>query len=90
MLWRSTTPLPPWAEALSAAERRLGGLLEKVLLTLLFLVPGSGLLLVFGSGDWLPVHVAAHVLFFAALALHVGLVLRHTVVRRDRHLQRMT
>ena len=90
VLWRSTTPLPPWAEALSAAERRLEGLLEKALLTLLFLVPATGLLLVLGNGDWLPVHVAAHVLFFATLALHVGLVLRHTVVRRDRHLQRMT
>ena len=60
-----------------------------MLLTLLFVVPGTGLLLVLGEDDWLPVHIAAHVLFFATLALHVGLVLRHTVVRRDRHLHRM-
>ena len=89
VLWRATTPLPPWAEALSVGERRLEGLLEKALLTLLFLVPGSGLLLVIGNDDWLPVHITAHVLFFVTLALHVGLVLRHTVVRRDRHLHRM-
>lgn len=89
VLWRSTTPLPPWAEVLNAAERRLEGLLEKVLLSLLFLVPGSGLLLVLGNDDWLPVHIGAHVLFFVTLALHVGLVLRHTMVRRERQLLRM-
>ena len=89
VFWRASTPLPPWAEALSAAERTLEGLLEKALLSLLFLVPGSGLLLVLGNDDWLPVHIAAHVLFFVTLALHVGLVLRHTVVRRERQLHRM-
>jgi len=89
VLWRSTTPLPPWAPALSEGERALESRLEKVLLALLFVVPGTGLLLVAGEDDWLAVHVAAHIAFFAVLALHVGLVLRHTVVRRDRHLQRM-
>lgn len=89
VLWRSATPLPPWAEALSAAERRVEGLLEKLLLLLLFVVPGTGLLLVTGEDDLLTVHIAAHVLFFVTLGLHVGLVLRHTVVRRERHLQRM-
>jgi cytochrome b561 len=89
LVWRSTTPLPPWAEALSERERFVEAWLEKVLLGLLFVVPGTGILLVLGEDDWLPLHVAAHVAFFAALALHVGLVLRHTVVRRDRHLQRM-
>ena len=89
VLWRSTTPLPPWAPALSERERALESRLEKVLLALLFVVPGTGLLLVAGEDDWLPVHVAAHVVFFVTLALHVGLVVQHTVVHRDRHLQRM-
>ena len=87
--WRRSTPLPPWAEHLSAGERRLEGLLEKALLALLVVVPASGLLLVAAGTDWLPVHVAAQLAFLAAIAAHVGLVLRHTVVRRNGHLARM-
>jgi cytochrome b561 len=87
--WRRTTPLPPWAEHLSAGERRLEGRLEKFLLALLFVVPATGLLLVAAGDDWLPVHVAAQIVFLVAIAAHVGLVLRHTVVRRNRHLARM-
>jgi cytochrome b561 len=89
ILWRRTTPLPPWAEHLSAGERRLEGLLEKVLLALLVVVPASGLLLVAAGDDWLPVHVAAQISFLVAIAAHVALVLSHTVVRRNRHLARM-
>jgi len=89
LLWRRTTPLPPWAEALSASERALESALEKVLVSLLFVVPGTGLLLVVGEDDWLPIHIAAHVVLYAVLALHVGLVLKHTVIQRDRHLARM-
>ena len=89
MAWRRTTPLPPWAGHLSAGERRLEGRLEKLLLALLVVVPASGLLLVAGADDWLPVHVAAQLVLLAAIAAHVGLVLRHTVVRRNRHLARM-
>ena len=89
MLWRRTTPLPPWAEHLSARERRLEGRLEKLLLGLLVVVPATGLLLVATSDDWLPVHVTAQVTFLIAIAAHVGLVLKHTVVRRHRHLARM-
>jgi cytochrome b561 len=89
LVWRRTTPLPPWAEHLSAGERRLEGLLEKLLLALLFVVPATGLLLVAAGDDWLPVHVAAQIVFLVAIAAHVGLVLRHTVVRRNRHLARM-
>ena len=88
VLWRATTPLPPWAQALSAGERKLEAVLEKVLLALLFLVPASGLVLVGGIGS-LGFHIATHVAFFVALGLHVALVLRHTVVHRDRQLQRM-
>ena len=89
LVWRRTTPLPPWAEHLSAGERRLEGRLEKLLLALLFVVPATGLLLVAAGDDWLPVHVAAQIAFLVAIAAHVGLVLRHTVVRRNRHLARM-
>jgi len=89
IVWRATTPLPPWAEHLSARERRLEAWLGKALLALLVLVPASGLLLVAGGHDWLPLHVAAQLAFLAAIAGHVGLVLRHTVVRRDRHLARL-
>jgi cytochrome b561 len=87
--WRRTTPLPPWAEHLSAGERRLEGGLEKVLLGLLFVVPASGLLLVAAGDGWLPLHIAAQIAFLVAIALHVGLVLSHTVVRRNGHLARM-
>jgi cytochrome b561 len=87
--WRRTTPLPPWAEHLSAGERRLEAWLEKVLLLLLVLTPVSGLLLVAAGDDWLPLHVTAQIALLAGIALHVGLVLRHTVVRRNRHLARM-
>jgi cytochrome b561 len=89
LLWRRTTPLPPWAEHLSARERQLEGWLEKVLLTLLLVVPLSGLLLVLGDDDLLVVHVAAQLLLLSVVVIHVGLVLHHTVVRRHRHLGRM-
>ena len=89
MLWRRGTPLPPWAGHLSAGERRLEARLEKLLLALLVVVPATGLLLVVAGGDWVPVHVAAQVAFLVTIALHVGLVLRHTVVHRNRHLARM-
>jgi cytochrome b561 len=53
VVWRARTPLPPWADHLGPGERRLESLLEKALLTLLFVVPGTGLLLVAASTDWL-------------------------------------
>jgi cytochrome b561 len=88
--WRYAGSLPPWAEALSHGERTLEGLLEKALLALLFLIPLSGLLLLgTGEDDYLPLHVAAHVAFFVVLGLHLALVLKHTVIQRDRHLARM-
>jgi cytochrome b561 len=60
-----------------------------VLLLLLVVVPSTGLLLAAAGEDWLPVHVAAQITFLAAVVVHVGLVLKHTVVRRNRHLRRM-
>jgi cytochrome b561 len=89
VLWRVTTPLPPWAEHLSPGERRLEAWLEKALLTLLFAVPASGLALLAAGDDWLALHITAQLVLVAAIALHVGLVLKHTVVHRNRHVNRM-
>ena len=41
------------------------------------------------STDWVAVHVTAQVLLLTVIVAHVGLVLKHTVVRRHRHLARM-
>ncbi len=87
--WRRVGGLPPWAEHLSQGERSLEGWLEKAMLTLLLAVPLTGLLLVLVDDDLLPLHVAAQVALVLVVAAHVGLVLRHTVVRRHRHLSRM-
>lgn len=87
--WRRVDGLPPWAETLSEGERRFAHVTERVLLTMLFVVPVTGLALVLGDDDWLALHVTAHVVFFVALAAHVGLVLKHTLVDRDRLLARM-
>ena len=89
LVWRRTTPLPPWAEHLAPGERKLESWLERGLLTMLLLVPGTGLLLLAASDDLLPVHVTAQIVLLATVAVHVGLVLKHTVVRRNRHLSRM-
>ncbi|KUH40039.1 MULTISPECIES: cytochrome b [Streptomyces] len=87
---RRMTPLPPWAPTLSAAERRLAHHTETALYWLTFVVPATGLALLAADDDAvLPVHVAAQAAFFAALALHVGLVLKHQLVDRDGLLRRM-
>ncbi len=49
--------------------------------------PGLTLLLL---DDLLGLHIASHLAFFAALAVHVGMVLRHQLVVRDGLLRRMT
>jgi cytochrome b561 len=41
------------------------------------------------SDDAVGVHVASHIAFYVALAAHVGLVLKHQVIDRDRLLRRM-
>jgi cytochrome b561 len=88
--WRIATPLPPWAPYLRQGERRLEAALENLMLTLLFVVPATGLLLVAsGEDDWLPAHIVAQLVLLALIAVHVGLVLSHTVVRRDGQLRRM-
>ena len=82
-LVRRVAGLPPWSEHLSAGQRRLAGLTEKALMLLLVVVPLSGLVLL-GTGDdsWLPLHVAAHVAFFVALAAHLFTNLRPAILRR--------
>lgn len=103
LVWRWTTPLPPWAEQLSDRDRRLASMIEKALYFALFWIPISGLSLLFLSGEerdiaendeWRPpyeivdddvalaAHVAGHVLFYAAVLVHVGLALRRRTVSR--------
>ena len=75
LVWRRVAGLPPWAEQLTPAQRRLATWTERVLLATLFAIPLSGLALVAtGEDDLLWLHVAAHVTFFAALLAHLALV----------------
>lgn len=82
-LWRSVDGFPPWSEHLSATQRRLVHWTERALLLLLVVVPVSGLVLL-GTGDdaWLPLHIGAHIAFFAALAAHLSTNLRPAILRR--------
>lgn len=109
LLWRRTVGLPAWAETLSSIERRIAHRVERTLYLMMFLIPSTGLALVFLSGeDWdiggrewdaplelidddvlLGAHIITHVVFFVAFAIHVGLVLKHQFVDRDRLLDRM-
>jgi cytochrome b561 len=82
VVWRATTPLPPWDERLTAGNRRFVHATEVTLLALLVVVPLTGLALVLGDDDLLPLHVAAHVAFFAALAAHLGMVLGKRLLPR--------
>lgn len=90
LAWRRATPLPPWAEGLSPAERKVASWTERVLYACLFAIPLTGLSLLLVSDDLLFLHVTTHIVFFAALAAHLGLVLKHQLIDRDRLLYRMT
>ena len=82
-LWRRVAGLPPWSEHLSARQRRLSTWTERALMSLLVVVPLSGVALVATGDDaWVPLHVGAHVAFFAALAAHLVTNLRPAVLRR--------
>ncbi len=48
----------------------------------MFVVPLTGLALVVASGDLVALHVAAHIAFFAALGVHLLLVLRRGLLPR--------
>jgi cytochrome b561 len=89
LLWRRRTTLPPWAPTLSAGERTLAHWTERALYAALFVVPGTGLWLVLVSDDAVAIHIAAHVLLYTAIAAHLGLVLKHQLIDRDRLLRRM-
>lgn len=83
LAWRRLDGLPPWADALTPLDRVIAKWTEKALLGLLVVIPATGLVLVLGGDDgllWL--HVAAHVTFFAALAVHVGLTLSRRLLPR--------
>jgi cytochrome b561 len=91
LVWRVVTPLPPWAPTLSRFERTLAHWTERALYLLMFAIPVSGLVLVTADSDGaLGFHVASHIAFFVVIGLHVGLVLKHELVNRDRLLRRMT
>ena len=90
LLWRRATSLPAWAPGLSASGRVLATWTERVLYACLFAMPLTGLSLLLVSDDVLFLHVVTHVVFYVALTLHVGLVLKHQLIDRDRLLDRMT
>jgi cytochrome b561 len=82
VLWRTSTPLPPWSPRLTRTDRLVLSWVERLLLALLFVIPATGLALVGGGEDLLILHVAAHVAFYITLAVHVAIVVRRRVVRR--------
>jgi cytochrome b561 len=82
VVWRRTTSLPPWDPRLTRTDRKVLHLAERTLLAMLFVVPATGIALVVGSSDLVPLHIAAHLCFYAALAVHVGVVVRRRVVGR--------
>lgn len=81
VLWRAYTPLPPWSDRYGRVSRHLQHYLEKAMLTLLFVVPISGLLLYRGDVA-LAVHVAAQVAFLVVIGAHIVLQVAHRHVRR--------
>jgi cytochrome b561 len=87
--WRHHSSLPPWAEGLSATERTIAHWTERSLYLMLFVIPLTGLWLVLVSDDALALHVASHIAFFVAVAAHLGLILKHQLIDRDRLLRRM-
>ncbi|MGW8600560.1 cytochrome b [Streptomyces sp. NPDC055893] len=89
LAWRLATPLPPWAPTLTSGERRLAHATELVLYAATFAAPATGLALLLSGDDLLPVHIAAQVLLYVAVAAHVGLVLKHQLINRDQLLARM-
>jgi len=80
--WRMIAPLPPWDPRLTATDRRLAHVTERVLLSLMFVVPLTGLALLAVSDDLVALHIAAHIAFFVALGAHLLLVLRRGLLPR--------
>ena len=88
-IWRRTTPLPAWATTLSHRERTFAHWTELALYASLVAMPLTGLSLIFFSDDLLGLHIASHIALYTAFALHLGLVLKHQFIKRDRLIQRM-
>ena len=82
LLWRRVSGLPPWDPRLTPRDRRAAHAIESTLLTLQFVVPASGLLLVAANDDLLSLHIAGHIAFFLALAAHLALVLGRGLLPR--------
>lgn len=80
--WRRRSTLAPWAPQLSATGRAVEHKVEVVFYALLVLIPLSGLWLVLVDDDAVILHVSAHLVFFVGLAIHVGLVVKHRLLRR--------
>lgn len=90
LVWRLATPLPPWADTLSPIERTIAHWTERALYVLMFAIPITGLwLLLADDDDAAGPHVISHVAFFVVIVVHVGLVLKHQLIDRDRLLKRM-
>jgi cytochrome b561 len=90
LVWRLATPLPPWAETLTHGERTLAHWTERALYALMFAIPLTGLWLIIADDDDARTpHIVSHIAFFVVIVLHVGLVLKHQLVDRDRLLRRM-
>lgn len=87
--WRNLTPLPAWAPALTRFERKLATWTERALYLCLIVMPLSGLAVFFASDDLLALHIATHIALFVAVGVHLGLVLKHQLVNRDRLISRM-
>ncbi len=81
LLWRATTPLPPWSDRYGPVSRFLQHWLEKALLALLFLVPVTGLLLLRDAGS-VALHVGAQITFLVVIGVHVVLQVGHRHVGR--------
>jgi cytochrome b561 len=83
LVWRRSTPLPPWSDRLTPRDRVVEHWVERVLLTLLLVTPTTGvLLLLSGEDDLLPAHVACHIALYLAVAVHVGLAVRRRTLGR--------
>ena len=90
LAWRLATPLPPWAQTLTHGERTIAHWTERALYALMFAIPLSGLWLIIADDDDARTpHIVSHIAFFVVIVLHVGLVLKHQLVDRDRLLRRM-
>ena len=75
--WRRLDSLPAWAPVLSERDKRLAHWTERVLLSMLVVVPGTGLVLIASrDDDLLPLHVGAQLVLLAAVVTHVSFVLR--------------